>query len=107
MSAARCAELRGVLEIPKPGSFPDPLPAGVKVAWKPGTIDGVETAWGIVGLRGRPYAVAVMVNYSSAAGASDAIRRTSATLYDHFSRLAGVTPWGTRVPVELMEKLKP
>ncbi|HET9982070.1 MAG TPA: serine hydrolase [Longimicrobiales bacterium] len=107
MSAARCAEMRGVLEIPKSGSFPDPIPAGIKVAWKPGTIEGVETAWGIVGLRGRPYAVAVMVNYSNAAAASDAIRRASATVFDHFSRLAGATAWGTRVPVELMEKLKP
>lgn len=107
MSAERCAEMRGILEIPKSGSFPDPIPPGIRVAWKPGSIAGVETAWGIVELRGRPYAMAVMVNYSDADAASAAIRRASAAAFDHFRRLAGATAWGTRVPVELMEKLKP
>lgn len=107
VSRERCAELRSILEIPKRGALPDPIPRGVPVAWKPGGITGVQAAWGLVALPGRPYAIAVMVNYSDDAAARDAIRRASATAYDHFRRLAGATPHGTRVPPELLNPFDP
>ncbi|MBV9773680.1 MAG: serine hydrolase [Gemmatimonadetes bacterium] len=102
VSAAACAEIRRTLEIPKEGAFPAPIPAGVRVAWKPGDLAGVATAWGVVTLPGRPYAVAVMVAYSDDAAAAEAVRRVSAAAYAHFARLAGATPYGTRVDPTLL-----
>jgi beta-lactamase class A len=106
-SAARCRELRSILEIPKEGPLPQPIPAGVPVAWKPGSVEGVGTAWGLVGLPGRPYVVVVMVNYSDGAAADAAIRRTSAAALLYFSRLAGATPFGARVSPALLDRVTP
>ena len=103
ISRERCADLRSILEIPKSGALPDPIPSDIAVAWKPGGITGVSTAWGIIELPGRPYVVAAMVNYSDGERAEEAIRRTSQVAYTHFSRLAGATPYGTRVPLELLQ----
>jgi beta-lactamase class A len=97
-----CADLRAILEIPKGGPLPEPIPSGIRVAWKPGGITGVSTAWGIVGLEGRPYAIAAMVNYSDGAAAGEAIRDASEAAFAHFSKLAGATPYGTRVPPRLL-----
>jgi beta-lactamase class A len=105
INPAHCADLRSILEIPKSGSLADPIPSGVPVAWKPGGITGVSTAWGIVGLEGRPYAIAAMVNYSDGGAAGEAIRRASEATYEHFSRLAGATPYGTRVPVRYLPQV--
>ena len=99
---AGCREVRRILEIPKEGPLPAALPAGTRVAWKPGGITGVQTAWGIVDLRGRPYALAVMVNYSEGDAAGEAIRRVAAASHSYFSRLAGATPYGTRVDPALL-----
>lgn len=99
-----CQDLRSILEIPKSGSFRDPISREVAVAWKPGGLAGVATAWGIVELPGRPYVLAAMVNYSDAPAAGDAIRRASEAVFDHFSRLAGVTPFGTRVPLRYLPR---
>lgn len=102
MTAAACADLRRVLEIPKAGAIPAGLPAGVRVAWKPGGITGVSTAWGLVNLAGRPYALAVMVNYGDGDAPEEAIRRVTAASHAYFQRLAGATPYGTRVAPELL-----
>jgi len=48
LTPASCAEVIRLLELPKDGAFRDPIPASVPVAWKPGSLDGVSTAWGIV-----------------------------------------------------------
>lgn len=103
MSEDRCQQLRGILEIPKGGSFPDPIPNEVSVAWKPGGIEGVGTAWGLVALPGRPYAVSVMANYAADGAQHDAIRQVSAASYAYFYRLARSTPYGARVPLELLQ----
>ncbi len=99
VSAASCAAIVRVLEIPKEGAFRDAIPPSVPVAWKPGGLEGVATAWGLVRLPGRPYAIAVMVNYGGP-GMSGAIRDASRAAYDHFSRIARTTEFGTRVPLE-------
>jgi beta-lactamase class A len=103
MPAASCAAVRRILEIPKPGAFRDPVPASVPVAWKPGAVEGVETAWGLVSLPGSPYAMAVMVNYA-ADDASRTIRELSAAAYRYFAQVARTSPHGVRVP---LEHLKP
>lgn len=103
LSAASCAEVRRLLELPKGGEFRQPIPAAVRVAWKPGGLEGVSTAWGVVDLPGAPYAVAVMVNYGDAR-AGEVVRGVSATVYQHFALVAGATAYGTRVDPSLVRK---
>jgi beta-lactamase class A len=103
LSAASCAEVRRLLELPKGGEFRQPIPPAVKVAWKPGGLVGVSTAWGLVALPGAPYAVSVMVNYGNAQP-GEVVRGLSAAVYQHFALLAGATPFGTRVDPSLVKK---
>ena len=106
LSAASCAEVIRLLELPKGGAFRQPIPAAVPVAWKPGTLDGVSTAWGLVRLDGAPYAIAVMVTYGD--GRADAVvGRISAAAFAHFSQMAGATPLGARIPPSLVKKPGP
>jgi beta-lactamase class A len=98
MSKERCGELRRLLEIPKGGPIEASVPEGIRVAWKPGDIEGVNTAWGLVDLPGRPYVVVGMVNYSDADDAMRALRRIADAAYGYFHVLARSTPYGARVP---------
>jgi beta-lactamase class A len=97
VSRAACDDLRGLLAIPKAGALSDAVPTNVRVEWKPGGITGVETFWGVVALPGRPYVIAAMLNYGGDSTARD-MRRVADATYVYFSRLAGVTPYGSRVP---------
>jgi beta-lactamase class A len=97
LSRRACDDARRMLEIPKPGTVADALPADVPVAWKPGSLDGVATAWALVRLRGRPYAMAVMVSYGDAR-VDDVVRSAVRLTHAHFARLASVTPYGVHVP---------
>lgn len=99
MGEASCARVREILEIPKGGAFVDPVSAGIPVAWKPGGITGVAAAWGTVNLPDRPYVLVIMSSYGGDGGAL--IRAVSDAAWRHFSRLAGVTDYGTRVPLEV------
>lgn len=103
LTPASCAEVRRLLELPKGGEFRQPIPTSVRVAWKPGGLEGVSTAWGLVALPGAPYAIAAMVNYGDA-GVGDVVGRISAAVYQHFALLAGATPYGTRVDPSLVKK---
>ncbi len=103
LTAASCAEVTRLLELPKGGSFREAIPASVSVAWKPGSLDGVSTAWGIVKVDGAPYAMAVMVTYGDAT-AADVVRAVSAAAYHHFTQVAGATALGARVPPGLLKK---
>ncbi|MEN9818116.1 MAG: hypothetical protein RLZ32_1996 [Gemmatimonadota bacterium] len=106
MSRARCDDLRRILEHPKDGALPASVPAGVRVAWKPGSVEGVETAWGIVALPGRPYALAVMTTYGDAAPGQQAIRAVADAAYEHFRRVARASGYGVRVPLSLADSLR-
>ena len=103
LTPASCAEVRRLLELPKGGEFRAPIPGPVKVAWKPGGLEGVSTAWGLVDLPGAPYAVAVMVNFGGAE-VGETIGALSAAVYRHFTLIAGATPYGTRVDPKLVKK---
>jgi beta-lactamase class A len=100
MSAEACDDLRSILELPK--ATPGSLPAGVRVAWKGGSITGVRAGWGIVDLPGRPFAIAAMVNYGDGDAAVDAIAAAVTASHAHFARLAGATPHGARVPLRYL-----
>jgi len=104
VSKERCAEVRRLLEIPKGGPIEASVPEGVRVAWKPGDIEGVNTAWGLVDLPGRPYVVVGMVNYSDADEGLRALRRVADAAYGYFHVLARSTPYGARVPLEVIPK---
>jgi len=104
MSKERCGELRRLLEIPKGGPIEASVPEGVRVAWKPGDIEGVNTAWGLVDLPGRPYVVVGMVNYSDADEGMKALRRIADAAYGYFHVLARSTPYGARVPLDVIPK---
>lgn len=103
ISAAGCAEVKRILSIPKGGALPDAVPDGIPIAWKPGSVEGVSVVWGIVDLPGRPYAVAVMMNYARGGSAGEWVERAARAVHDHFSQLARATPYGTRVPIRFLD----
>ncbi len=63
------------------------VPANVKLAFKPGGMGGVSTEWAIVYLQNRPYALAIMENYKTAASPSNTFTLLSKRIFDHFSRM--------------------
>lgn len=106
MSRARCGALRQILEIPKSGAFPSTVPAGTRVAWKPGTVEGVETSWGLFALPGNPYVLTVMVNYSDAESAGRTLREVAEAASAYFQRLARSTKYGVRVPLFVADSIR-
>jgi beta-lactamase class A len=103
LAAASCASIKSILEIPKSGAFREPIPASVRVAWKPGGIEGAQTAWGLIDVPGAPYAITIMINY----GPDDLdapMRKISSAVYKYFAQVARTTPYGTRVPLEYIKK---
>ncbi len=104
MSQASCRRVREILTLDKGGPIRRPVPASVPIAFKPGGITGVATVWAIVGVPDRPYVVVVMSNYGGDGGA--VIEAVSALTYDYFSRLSGVTDHGTRVPLDVLRRVR-
>jgi beta-lactamase class A len=105
MSEGSCRRVQEILAIPKAGGYVDPIEASTPILWKPGGLTGVASAWGIVDLPDRPYVLIVMSNYGGDGNAL--IREIAAAAWDHFSRLAGVTEYGTRVPLEIKRRVAP
>lgn len=102
LTPASCTEVIRLLQLPKGGAFRDPIPASVPVAWKPGGLDGVSTAWGLVRLEGAPYAVSLMVTFGTATP-DTVVRELSAVTYQHFTQVAGATELGARVSPSLVK----
>lgn len=103
LTAASCGEVRKILEIPKGGAFREPVPSSVAVAWKPGGIEGVQTAWALVNVPGGPYAIAIMINYGPE-DMDSTVRQISSLVYSYFAQVARTTPHGARVPLEHIGK---
>ncbi len=99
ISKTHCARVREILELYKGGPIRTPVPEDVPIAFKPGGITGVSTVWGIVDVPDRPYVIVVMSNYGGNGGA--VIEEVSRLAYDYFSRLSGITDYGTRVPLKV------
>ena len=89
LSKERARDMMAVAAVPKESPFREPLPEGLVVADKPGSLEAVRCVTAIVDLPGRPYAVSIMTTYlrRDADGAA-AIREISAALYETFDRLA-------------------
>jgi beta-lactamase class A len=89
LSKERARDMMAVVAVPKDSPFREPLPEGLVVADKPGSLEAVRCVTAIVDLPGRPYAVSIMTTYlrRDADGAA-VIREISAALYETFDRLA-------------------
>jgi beta-lactamase class A len=72
--------------------------AGIDVADKPGTLDGVETGAGIVYVPGRPYIFVATTTFlkNNAAGEA-AITAASRAAFDYFSRLSKGSEYGREI----------
>lgn len=106
ISGSDCAEMQDILAITHAGPVQAGTPAAIRVLQKTGTIDGVATSWAAVDLKGRPYAIAVMGNYGDTDEINDEIRKLAELSHWYFSRLAGATDYGTRVPLELLNTVR-
>ena len=104
MGEAGCARVREILEIFKGGPIRTPVPPEVPIAFKPGGITGVATVWGLVDVPDRPYVISVMSSYGGNGGA--VVEAVSAVAYDYFSRLSGITMYGTRVDPEVKRRVR-
>lgn len=102
VSAARCAWVLRMLELPKDETVRSVVPSRIRVASKPGSLTGIATSWAYVELPGRPFVIAVMTSWGESQRGDDAIARVARLAFEYFSRLAGATPYGTRVAPERM-----
>lgn len=106
MSDEDCRQMQDIIAIPHAGPIQAATPGGVRVLQKTGSIAGVRTSWGAVDLEGRPYALAVMGNYGETDEISAEIETVAELAHWYFSRLAGATDYGTRVPVDLLNRIR-
>ena len=104
LTAESCARMRQILELPKDEPVRSVIPDGVRVASKPGEIEGVATSWALVDLPDRPFALAVMTNYGDTERGKVAIREIARLAFDYYSKLARSTPNGARVPLPVLQR---
>jgi beta-lactamase class A len=84
-----------VLATHKDSWIPRDLPEGLKVADKPGALEGVRTDSGVVFVAGRPYVLSVMTTYLLRERAGEeAISRVSLAAWQLFDRLARASEYG-------------
>jgi beta-lactamase class A len=95
LSPARAQDLLDVAAVEKDSPFRAPLPPGLRVADKPGSLEGVRCVTAVVDLPGRPYAAAIMTTYLRRDEDGEAaIREISAAIYLTFDRLARASEHG-------------
>ena len=84
-----------VLSTNKNSWIPRDLPADVKVADKPGSLEGVRNDSGIVFVEGRPYVICVMASFlRNERDGEEAISRISLVTWQMFDRLSRATEFG-------------
>jgi beta-lactamase class A len=89
LSPERAKDLRAVAAVTKDSPFRTPLPEGLTVIDKPGSLEGVRCVTAYVDVPGRPYSIAIMTAYLKRdADGEEAIRQVSAAVYETFDRLA-------------------
>jgi len=84
-----------MLSTPKQSFIPRDLPDGIRIANKPGELEGVRNDSGVVFAEKRPYVICVMTTYlrNERAG-EDAISRISGAAYRMFDRLGRASEYG-------------
>lgn len=92
------ADALAILTKPKATAMTRTLPAGVRIASKPGGLDGVQVDAGLVLLQNRPYIFVAMCTYLSEDDAGGrAIGEASRAAFDYFDRLGAEGAYGRRV----------
>lgn len=82
----------------KDSPLPRLLPAGTRIANKPGELDGVRTDSGIVFLKQRPYVISVMTAYArDERAASAAISQLSLIAYRYFEAVSVASDYGRKM----------
>jgi len=95
LTPALADDLRAVVGVPKATGFRDPLPPDLVILDKPGELEGVRTATGLVVLKYRPYAAAIMTTALRNDPDGEAtIREISRLIYETFDRLDRMAPEG-------------
>jgi len=89
LSPERAKDLRAVASVVKDSPFRKPLPEGLVVLDKPGSLEGVRCVAAFVEVPGRPYSIAIMTAYLKRDDdGEEAIRAISAAAFETFDRLA-------------------
>jgi beta-lactamase class A len=84
-----------VVSTHKASWIPRDLPEGVRIANKPGELEGVRNDSGIVFLQHRPYIICVMTSYlNRERDGEEAISQISAAAYRMFDRLGRASEYG-------------
>jgi beta-lactamase class A len=84
-----------VLSTHKDSWIPRDLPADVKIANKPGSLEGVRNDSGIVFVEGRPYVICVMTAFlGNERDGEEAISRISLATWRMFDRLSRASEYG-------------
>ena len=84
-----------VLSTNKDSFIPRDLPAGLKIANKPGELEAVRNDSGIVFVEGRPYVICVMTAFlNNEREGEDAISKVSLEAWRMFDRLSRATEYG-------------
>jgi beta-lactamase class A len=84
-----------VLATPKESWLPRRLPEDLRIANKPGALEGVRNDSGIVFLKNRPYVICVMTTYlASEHSGEEAITQISAAAFGLFDRLGRASDLG-------------
>jgi beta-lactamase class A len=84
-----------VLSTNKDSWIPRDLPAGVKIADKPGSLEAVRNDSGIVFVEGRPYVICVMAAFLANERAGEqAISKISLAAWRMFDRLSRASEYG-------------
>jgi beta-lactamase class A len=89
------ADFFNMLSTHKSSFLPRGLPDDLKIANKPGELEGVRNDCGIVFVPNRPYGICVMTSYlRRERDGEDAISRISAAAYQMFDRIARASEYG-------------
>ena len=84
-----------VLSTHKDSWIPRYLPEGLKMANKPGALEGVRNDSGVIFVENRPYVICVMTTYlRRESDGEEAIARVSQAAYRMFDRLARASEYG-------------
>ena len=89
------ADFFQVLSTNKASWIPRDLPANVRVADKPGALEGVRNDSGIVFVEGRPYVICVMTSFlRNERDGEESISKVSLATWRMFDRLSRATEYG-------------
>jgi beta-lactamase class A len=84
-----------MLSTNKASWIPRDLPADVKVADKPGSLEAVRNDSGVVFVEGRPFVICVMTSFlSNERDGEEAISKVSLSAWRMFDRLSRATEYG-------------